>query len=150
MKKQRKRAKREEEVQLPSQRDRFTVERFLGGIGDVVLRQSLVVALSSGYQLDVSALPYDVLPAVLILACYSREYEDVELVDDYEALVAGFRDAISVPGQCAHPDLYMASCISILHDKAQSPSYESFVGMKMDKIYNEMTNVEDEYDYRGW
>lgn len=148
MKKRRK--QREEEVQLENRRDRYTVERFLGGIGDCVLREHLTVALRSGYQLDVSVLPYDVLPAVLILACYSREYEDVELVDDYEALVIGFRDAISVPGQTAHPDLFLASSISILHDKAQAPSYEGFLDVRMDKIYNEMTNVEDEYDFRGW
>lgn len=149
-KKQRQRKQREEQVQLADQRERYTVTRFLGGIGDVVMSDQLKAALRSGYQLDVAALPYDVIPAVLILACFSREYEDVELVDDYEALVLAFRDAISAPGQCAHPDLFLASCISILHDRAQAPTYEAFLTVKMDKMYNELTNVEDEYDYRGW
>lgn len=99
-------------------------------------------ALRSGYQLESATIPYQAVPAVLMLACYSREYEDVELVDDYEGLVRAYREAVSETGQCAHPDLYLASCISILHDRGQVPSYEGFLDVRMDKMYNELTNVE--------
>lgn len=144
MKKRRKKKVREQAAEVVStQRERFTVERFLHGIGDPMLKESLVMSLASGYQLEAKRVPYQVVPCVLMLACYARNYEDVELVDDYEDLVRAHREAISEVGLCAHPDLYLASCIAILHGRDQVPSYEGFVDIKLDRIYRELINVEE-------
>ena len=80
------------------------------------------------------------LPAVLILAAYSRNYQDVELVDDYERLVT---DTAAVFGEVAHPDKFMASCITILHPRDQYPSLEAFEMIGLPGIYEELVRVEE-------
>lgn len=99
------------------------------------------MALRSGYQIEVATLDYQVLPAMLILACYAREYEDVELVDDYEGLVKAVDEGMGEFGLFAHPDLFLASCIRLLHKREMAPSYEGFLDVKMDKMFQQLTNV---------
>lgn len=142
-KKRRSREPAEVHTGAPTKEERFSTERFLYGIGDPLLKEVVVASLRSGYQLESQRVPYPAVPAVLILACFAREYADVELVDDYEDLIKAMREAISEPGQCAHTDLYLASCICILHDRQQAPSYESFVDVRVDKMFSELVNVEE-------
>src|SRR5690606_8107213 len=108
--------------------DRFTVERFLHGIGDVVAQHLLQMALRSGYQLETRMIHPQTLPAILILACYSRYYEDVELVDDYDRLVEDYSTAIA---EVAHSDKYLASCIRLLHAREEYPSLQAFEDVKV-------------------
>jgi hypothetical protein len=119
--------------------DRFTVERFMGGVGDAVANDLTLLALRSGYQISARSLHVQVLPAVLILACYSRYYEDVELVDDYDRLLDEVKQNIA---DFAHPDKYLASCIHILAQREQYPSLEAFEAVGVPNIYNELIQVE--------
>lgn len=123
---------------------RFTVERFLGGIGDAVARDQLVVALQSGYQIKVSTLDYQLVPAVLILACYALHHLDAELVDDYEKLVEVYREAVSEFGMMAHPDLFMASCISLLHKRQEYPSLDTFYTINVPELFEQMVFAYEE------
>lgn len=120
--------------------DRFTVERFLHGIGDAVAKHLTLVSLSSGYQLMTKNLHPQTLPAILILACYSRYYVDVELVDDYDRLVEEYQATIT---ECAHPDKFMASCIVILHPREQFPSYEAFEAIGLPALFPQLVNIEE-------
>lgn len=120
--------------------ERFTIERFLHGIGDAVAKDLTRLALSSGYQLEVRKMHPQTLPAILILACYSRYYVDVELVDDYDRLIDEYQTAIA---ECAHPDKFMASCICILHPREQFPSYEAFEAIGMPNLFPQLTNIEE-------
>lgn len=120
--------------------DRFTVERFLHGIGDVVAKSLLQLALGSGYQLTVRTIHPQTLPAVLILACYSRYYEDVELVDDYDRLVEDFSQAIE---EVAHCDKYLASCIRLLHASDTYPTLQAFEDIRVPELYRQLVHVED-------
>lgn len=124
---------------------RYTVERFLGGIGDPVLQDCLIHALRSGYQLEVRRIEDQAVPAVLILAAYALHHEGAEIVDDYERLVETQRELISPPGfksACAHPDLFMASCIVIQHAKEAYPSYEGFDSIRVPELFNQMVVAE--------
>lgn len=144
VKKRRQRAPREQkgEVQKVAGTgpERFTVERFLHGIGDAVAKHLTLVSLSSGYQLSVKKMHPQTLPAMLILACYSRYYVDVELVDDYDRLIDDYLQ--NVP-ECAHPDKFMASCICILHPREQYPSYEAFEAIGMPALFPQLVNLEE-------
>lgn len=123
---------------------KYTVERFLGGIGDVVLKDSLVAALYSGHQLSVKTLDFQQVPAVLILACYARTYLGAELVDDYEALIEAHKEATRPPGGLtAHPDLYLPSCICILHGRDQSPCWEAFQDVNVPELFDLMVRAEE-------
>lgn len=120
--------------------DRFTVERFIHGVGDVVAKHLTLISLSSGYQLMTKNLHPQTLPAILILACYSRYYVDVELVDDYDRLVEEYQTAMA---ECAHPDKFMASCICILHLRDQYPSYEAFEAIGLPSLFSQLVNIEE-------
>lgn len=135
-----KRRRKNKEVQAPSSTEKYTVERFFGGVGDKVATSITLDALDSGYQLVTNAIPTQVLPAMLILAAYSRHFVDVELVDDYEKLIELHNEYIK---EFAHPDKYLASCICILHEREQFPSYEAFEAVQVPRLFSEMTNIED-------
>ncbi len=130
------------EVQKPlgAGPDRFTVQRFFGGVGDPVAVDLTVAALRSGYQIEVRKVHTQLLPAVLILACYSRYYVDVELVDDYDRLIDDYLQNVT---ECAHPDKYMASCICILHPREQYPSYEAFQAIGVPDLFPQLVNIEE-------
>ena len=122
----------------------YTVERFVHGIGDVLLKDALLRALASGYQLTADAIPDQALPPVLMLAAYAKYYEDVDLVDDYELLVEAQREAFRSSGNCAHPDLFFASCICILDAQGMFPSKAAFQDIGVPAIFEELTAVEEE------
>lgn len=144
MKKRRQRKQREAggEVQKApgTGPERFTVERFLHGIGDAVAKDLARLSLYSGYQLSVKMMHVQTLPAMLILACYSRYYADVELVDDYDRLIEEYQAAVA---EVAHPDKFMASCICILHPREQFPSYEAFEAIGMPNLFPQLVNLEE-------
>lgn len=119
----------------------YTVERFLHGIGDPVLKECLIVALGSGYQLTADAIADQALPVVVILAAYAKYHEDVDLVDDYELLLEAQREAFGSAGNCAHPDLYLASCICILDSQGMAPSRAAFEDVAVPTIFTELTCV---------
>lgn len=121
-------------------RARFTVERFFGGVGDAVAIDAALCALRSGYQLEVRNIHEQTLPVFVILACYSRYYADVELVDDYEQLLRNYQEAITV---CAHPDKFMASCICILEPREQFPSIEAFEAIRLPELFSELIHIEE-------
>lgn len=118
--------------------DRFTIERFFGGVVDPVLKDVTCVSLSSGYQLETRMIHPQMLPAILILACYSRYYEDVELVDNYDRLRERFLEEIT---DCAHPDKFLASCITILDPHEQYPSLEAFESVNVPALFRELVNL---------
>jgi len=119
---------------------RFTVVRFFGGVGDAVAIDAALCALRSGYQLEVRNIHEQTLPAMVILACYSRHYADVELVDDYEQLLRNYQEAINV---CAHPDKFMASCIRLLDPRGQYPCLEAFEAIGFPALFSTMVNIEE-------
>lgn len=119
----------------------YTVERFVHGIGDPIVKESVLLALASGYQLTADAIPDQALPVVVMLAAWAKHYEDVDLVDDYEMLLEAQREAFRSCGNCAHPDLYLASCICILDAQGQYPSRAGFEDVGIPAIFEELTNV---------
>ena len=119
---------------------RFTTDRFLGGVGDPLAKDLLRLALASGYQIEVKKIHPQTLPAMLILACYSRYYVDVELVDDYDRLVEEYRTQIA---DVAHPDKFLASCIGLLHSNDAWPSYEAFQDVRIPDLFKQLTNIEE-------
>lgn len=119
---------------------RFTTDRFFGGIGDPLAKDLLKLALASGYQIEVKQIHPQTLPAILILACYSRYYVDVELVDDYDRLVEEYRTQIA---DVAHPDKFLASCIGLLHSSDAYPSYEAFQDVRIPDLFKQLTNIEE-------
>lgn len=122
---------------------RFTIERFLHGIGDVVLKNTTLLALRCGYQLEVARVPYSVAPVIVILAAYGRHHAGVELVDDYDKLMELQREATSVYGECAHTDLFLASCIAMLHRRDEFPCYEAFEAVGVPKLFDELIVADD-------
>lgn len=112
--------------------DRFTVERFMSNCTDAT-KKFLIHNWKEGNQLVARKVPVDGLPVVLIIAAYARDY-DVELVDDYEALIQRYLDHVD---QCWHPDKFMASCITILYERGLSPSDEAFEAVKIPELYEE-------------
>lgn len=124
--------------------ERFSIERFFGSVrNDPFMVDVARSALGSGYQLSARAVPDIVLPCVVILACYSRVYEDVELVDDYDRLIDDMRGAVSTFGIVAHPDLFMASCICILHQREEVPSYEAFSAINIPALFKQLVYLEE-------
>lgn len=121
----------------------YTAERFVHGVGDPVLKEALLASLASGYQITADALPDQTLPAMVILASFAKYHEDVDLVDDYELLLEAQREAFRSSGNCAHPDMFMASCICILDAQGQYPSRAAYADIGVPAIFAELTNVGD-------
>lgn len=112
---------------------RYTVPRFLSNCTDETYWY-LVNNWKEGNQLDSYDIPVDGLPAVVILACYARQY-GVDLVDDYVALLDRYWETIK---ETAHPDKFFASCITILDETGQAPDDISFETIKVEQIYEEL------------
>lgn len=112
---------------------RFTVERFLCNCTDAT-KELLLANWREGNQLVAKRVPIDALPAVLILASYAYDY-GIELVDDYDALIERF---LMYRSDCAHPDKFMASCITILYERGLSPDDESFEAINIPNLYEEL------------
>lgn len=122
---------------------RFTGARFFSGVGDVVMIDAARQALRTGYQIETATLDYQLVPAFVILATWALFYEGVELVDDYERLLEAHREAITEGSLCAHPDLFMASCITLLAKREQHPCRESFEAIGFPGLFNELVLVEE-------
>lgn len=141
------RAAKEEPAQFATLAERgparFTVERFFGGVGDAIMVDQAVRVLRSGYQFSTAALDYQLIPAFVILATWALHYEGVELVDDYPALLKAQREAFAEGCVCAHPDLYMASCICLLAERADVPSRETFGTIGVPQLFQQLVTVEE-------
>jgi hypothetical protein len=124
-------------------RERLTLERFFSGVGDAFMVDQLKATLHAGYQLTTKSLDYQLVPAVVILACYGRHYEGIELVDDYEDLLRAHLEATTEGGLCAHPDLFMASCICILEKREQFPCQAAFEDINVPTLFNQLVVVEE-------
>lgn len=122
----------------------YTVERFTHGVGDPLLKELLLSALRSGYQLTASAIADQALPMMLMLAAWGKYYADVDIVDDFEELLEAQREAFRSAGNCAHPDLFFASCICILDGHGAYPSKAAFYDLGVPRIFDELTSVTEE------
>lgn len=127
-------------VEPVKQTERWSVERFMGGIGDAVLKSCLRMALRSGYQLRTILVPEQALPAVVILACYAVNYQGVELVDEYDTLLELYYQSVQ-DNTCAHPDKYLATCIYLLHKRDQFPSLDSFKDVRVDDLFEQLVII---------
>lgn len=119
---------------------RGSVERFLGGVMDPVATGLLASALGSGLQLSSSLLPAQLTAAVIILACYARRELEVELVDNYEALLDRWPEDV---GHCSHSDMFFASCIVQLHHRGEYPSTEAFQDLNLPFIFDQLVKFDD-------
>lgn len=74
---------------------------------DPVLASQLITALETGQVLRVNSLPYELLPAALLLSCTAAA-DGYEIVDDSEALVEATREALHlyVNGRAVIPNNY--------------------------------------------
>jgi len=117
----------------PVGRERYTPQRFMSDCCDETYKM-LVDAWCEGSQLVARRVPVDGLPCVLIMASYLRGF-DIDLVDDFDALVFRYDEHIT---ECAHPDKFFASCISILHRRYLRPGDEAFEMVRVPSIYEEM------------
>jgi len=113
--------------------DRFTVFRFMSDCLPET-RQFLMDEWALGNQLEAAKVPYDGLPAVLILAAYAASH-GADLVDDYDRLIERFRDQV---WEVAHPDKFFASCCAILYDRGMYPDEISFQSINIPAIYEEL------------
>lgn len=89
-------------------------------------------AFRSGYQLDHKLLPYDAIPAVLVLATWLRNYRGLEILEDYDGCVLRQQ---GIFGMCMSPVLYLASCICILYEREEHPGEQAFIAEKIPQIY---------------
>lgn len=126
---------------LGSRRPRHSVSRFLANL-DAVEEDVLRSTLALGYQLSADAVEGNLAPCVVILAAYARRVLDMELVDDFDELIARQRQAFQK--YCHHPDLFFASCVVILHAVGDQPSVEAFRDIGASELFNELVEVEDE------
>jgi hypothetical protein len=117
------------------------VDRWLASV-DLVQRDVLLTALRSGYQLQAVRVPTPLLPAAVLLGCYARNYEGVELFDDYDTLVDLLDHALSAWGSVQHPDLYLASCARLLHKRHQIPDRQVFEELGFHEIFQAVITVE--------
>lgn len=113
------------------------MRRFLANCDDE-LAGDIIEAFGSGMRIDANALPDAALPCVTILACWLRAHRGVEVMEDYELLVAQMR---SVFGSVAHPDLFMASCICIQHDMGCHPGLAGFEAINVPAVWEEMMEI---------
>jgi len=97
-------------------------------------------AFKSGYCIDHNALSDNAVPAVLVLATWLRNYQGVEIVEDYDGLIEFQKELF---GRCQSPVLYLASCICILYDRCEHPGEEAFLMEKIPQIYEEVMAEED-------
>lgn len=124
-------------------RERFTVERFFSGCGDHVATSMALAALRSGFQIEVAAVTWQLVPALVILCAWSLHYNDVDLIDDYDALLELHREAIVGPDVlAAHPDMYLASCIALLAKREEFPGREAFEQVNVPSLYREILQQE--------
>jgi hypothetical protein len=98
---------------------RYTQERLFWGIEQDTIKD-LKEAWDEGEVLSVELLPDETLCAVTLLAAYAR-MQDIDIVDDYDALINTVRAKLTGEG-LHHPDLFMVSMICILHARADRPS----------------------------
>jgi hypothetical protein len=124
-------------------RARLTLDRYFGGIGDAFMVDQFKATLHSGFQLELTKLDFQLIPAALILACYGRHYEGIEFVDDYDDLLLAQQEAFTEGCVCAHPDLFMASCIVILARQDLFPCTEAFDDINIPELFNQLVVVED-------
>lgn len=107
-------------------------------MGDDVGACALREALRSGYQLRASRVVPSIRPAVIILACYARTFEDTEIVDDYEALIEAAK--VNIGGH--HVDKFLASSIRILADRMVAPSKAAFDDQNIPAIFRALTTAD--------
>lgn len=118
---------------VPMGRARYGVTRFLSNCSDDSYWY-LVNNWKEYNQLVVEEIPDDAIPAVVILACYARQYE-VEIVDNYSGLLDLYWDNV---GRLRHPDKFFASCILILDEYGRVPGEEAFESINIPNIYEEL------------
>lgn len=112
---------------------RYNATRFLSNCSDETYWY-LVNNWKEGNQLVTEDIPIDGLPAVLILACYARQY-GVDLVSDYNALMDAYWWNVA---EVQHPDKFFASCIIHLDEYGAAPDPVSFDTIKIERIYEEL------------
>ena len=119
---------------------RWGLERWQALCSDPVGLRMLLLPLRAGYQLEAARVPVAVLGHVALLACYARNYEGVELVDDYDALL----DRIDEGHLPEHVDRWLLSCLLILHRRNHFPLRDVFEDLGYDDVYTQLVTIEGE------
>lgn len=109
---------------------RYTQERLFWDV-DADTVKALRQVWKDGEQLATEALPDCAVCCVLLLAAYAKRF-DVELVDDYDALIERACDGKH------HPDLFFISCIRILHQRGEAPTLGAFVQIGIPDLYEDL------------
>jgi hypothetical protein len=118
----------------------YTVERFLSSC-QPKLAKSLKALWAEGGQLAAAKVPESAIVPVIIIAAYGKK-QDIELVDDYDALLEAFRE-LTKGGACfQHPDTFFASSICIMAARGQDVSLGGFESIGVPDIYEELFGEE--------
>jgi hypothetical protein len=119
---------------------KYTVERFLSSV-EPATAKSLRKVWREGLQLAASRVPPHALPAVVLLATWARR-NGIELVDDFDELLAATQTAFDDGTVIHHPDLFFVSCILILYARDQVPTLGGFESIGIPAIYNDLMGEE--------
>lgn len=90
-------------------------------------------------QLTVADLPEDCLHPVTVIAAYARRVCDLELVDDYAALLAR-AEGVPTRGKAMHPDAVLLQVIvrSQTRNPPVEPAIAWYVQFGIDACYEEL------------
>jgi hypothetical protein len=117
---------------------RYTQERLFWGIDADTVKQ-LKALWKEGEQLEAADLPTECLCCVIMLAAWAHRFE-VELVDDYDALLQRARDAMQAY-ELHHPDMFFVSCTCILAQRGEAPTLGSFEQIGIPEHYENLIGI---------
>ncbi len=122
--------------------DRYTVTRFLESDTSKKTVTLLRKAWKDNDQLATKAIPRDGLLQVTIMAAWGRRV-DIELVDDYDALLERMRDALK-EDFIQHPDTFFASSICIMAARGEELTVGGFEQLNIPTIFCELLGIEED------
>ena len=118
----------------------YTVDRFLSSCSAKLAKQ-LKALWAEGGQLGADKVPPDALVPVVIHARPAL-VTDVEVVDDYPALLEKMRAAFAAGG-VHHPDSFFASSICLMAEREQELTLGGFESIGVPAIYEALFGTED-------
>lgn len=123
-------------------RDEYTVQRFLTSGTSKKTSDMLRKTWKENDQLVASKVPRDGMVQVVIMAAWGTRV-DMELVDDYDALLERMRD-IFKEGDVEHPDAFFASSICIMAARGDELTVGGFEQLNIPSIFCDLLGIEED------
>lgn len=123
-------------------RDDYTVKRFLETGTSKKTAEMLRKTWKENDQLVASKVPRDGLVQVVIMSAWGLRV-DMELVDDYDALLERMRDVLK-EGDVDHPDCFFASSVCIMAARGDVLTVGGFEQLNIPGIFCDLLGIEEE------